>query len=145
MPLIKKASKKSLSKGDDSQAKPQDQNLAIAYSVQRQSKKKGAAPMPMAAERKEMPMKSSAKSVAEDIMSRKKMADGGMVDLDHNRDEQPNFMDMDNEDILKEHYGQDLDLLDDPMDSNEDGEPSEDEQDRSMVEKIRRKYLSKKD
>lgn len=82
-------------------------------------------------------------SIAAAIMAkRRKMADGGMVDIESNEEEQPNEYDSRNQAILKEHYGDDLDDIHQPMDSNEHGDVLEDEDSHDMVSMIRRKMKS---
>lgn len=83
-----------------------------------------------------------AASIAASIMSRRKrMAEGGRVDLDENAEEQPNQFYSANKDILKENYDSDLDDMDQPLSSNLHGVDLEDENEsgHSLVEKIMRK------
>ncbi len=90
-------------------------------------------------------------SIAASIMSkRKRMAEGGMVDLAQNAEEEPNNEDQMSFDALKkENYSESegLDALDEPMDSNESGDPreanEENEHDDSVVGQIRRKMRVK--
>lgn len=96
------------------------------------------------AEHEEDELEEDHPSVAHAIMAkRKKMADGGMVDLNKNSEE-----DLNNEDQmsfragLKEQY--DLDQLDpQPLDSNEHGD-SIDSDEHDMVSAIRKKMASKR-
>jgi hypothetical protein len=82
-------------------------------------------------------------SIAAAIMAkRKRMADGGMVDLDLNAMEQPNDFDELNEAALKENYDEDMHDVSQPMDSNEHGDEI-DSDDHDMVSIIRRKMKLK--
>lgn len=74
-----------------------------------------------------------------DAMKKEMYADGGMVDLDMNDEESPNQYDKMNRKAANEHMYDDDQLSKQPMDSNEDGQPMEDEEDQSIVAKIRRK------
>jgi hypothetical protein len=82
-----------------------------------------------------------------ETIKRKKMADGGMVDLEANSEEHENTEDDLSYDALKkEQY--DLDQLDEqPMDSNEHGDErekdAEDDHDDSIVGQIKRKAKKK--
>lgn len=89
-------------------------------------------------------------SIADHVMAkmRAKYAEGGMVDLNANSEEAPNYAYMDNHDAyMKEQY--DLDQLSpQPEDSNEKGDSREDdsenEHDADVVSAIRRKMKSKR-
>lgn len=65
------------------------------------------------------------------------MADGGMVDIDSNGEEQPNMYYSRNKEVLKENYDSDMDDVSQPMDSNEHGHELSDEDAHDMVSKIR--------
>lgn len=129
--------------------KPQDQSLAIAYSIQRQSKKKQKAHGGMMHEDEDM--EESPKSVSEAIMrSRKKpkgYADGGEVDLDKNAEEmlagEP-LEDLNEDAALKELYD-DEQLDEQPEDSNEQGDEREHEEEdlHDMVSSIRKRMKYK--
>ncbi len=83
-----------------------------------------------------------AASVAEAIMSkRKKMAEGGMVDMTETNEEEPNQMDELNEAALKENYDDQLDSLDQEEDSNTQGDSIESDR-HNMISAIRRKFRS---
>jgi hypothetical protein len=86
-------------------------------------------------------------SIVAAIMSkRKKFADGGMVDLDENAKEDKNNLDDDNYGALKkENYSEKsgLDDLDEPSDSNEQGDDLEDEDSHDMISSIRSKMNKK--
>lgn len=178
MPLIKKSSKKAFEhnvKAEmDANPSPKDraQNLAIAYSVQKQAKKKHMAkggmmePMNSMEKREDHEMHSMKphgmdmsitdddsipNSMAEAIMKKRKakmMAEGGMVDIHENEEEQPNSYYHQNE-----HEALDLDLdstmdgMHQPEDSNEHSmEPGlgeEDEHADDIISKIMRKRKSK--
>lgn len=80
-------------------------------------------------------------SLADQIM-RKKYADGGMVDLEEESEEQPNYYDELNELAADEPQYDDDQLSAQPLDSNEDGDEydSRDESDEhDMVDKIRQR------
>jgi hypothetical protein len=80
-------------------------------------------------------------SPAEAIMKKRKMAEGGYIDLNPPRDEGDEYYDNQNgKASMKELYTDD-DLDSDPWDSNEDGDAREDDEENKldMVEKIRRK------
>lgn len=72
-------------------------------------------------------------------MKKEMYANGGMVDLDMNDEESPNQYDIMNRKAANAHQYDDDQLSAQPMDSNEDGQPMEDEEDQSIVAKIRRK------
>ncbi len=78
------------------------------------------------------------------IMHRRKMAEGGKVDLSENADEEYNHADEDNMGALKKENYSESDGLDDltsPMDSNEHGDDI-DSDEHDMVRKIRAKLRS---
>lgn len=78
------------------------------------------------------------------MAKRKKMADGGMVDLDSNEEEQPNSYYQRNEDAaLKENYDSDMDDVSQSDDSSL-GDELEDEDSHDMVDKIRKSIKSKR-
>lgn len=84
-------------------------------------------------------------SIADAVMAkRKKYADGGMVDLEKNSEEDKNNEDdLSYEAILKEQY--DLSQLDEqPHDSNEHGDELEDADEHDMVSSVRKKMRSLK-
>lgn len=80
-------------------------------------------------------------SIAAAIMAkRRKMAEGGQVDLDENSMEQPNEFYHQNEDVvLKENYDSDMQDMTQPMDSNEMGAQSEEDEENKhdMISTIR--------
>ena len=89
------------------------------------------------------------KSIAAAIMHRKKMADGGMVDLSRNADEDSNYEDdLSFGALKKENYSESegLDELDSPMDSGMHGDEREKdaEDEHDMISSIRGKMKSKK-
>ena len=76
-----------------------------------------------------------------------RMADGGMVDIDSNNEEQPNGYYNRNEDAaLKENYDSDMDGLRQPTDSNEIGDSREDDEENrhDMISQIRSKMNMKR-
>lgn len=77
-------------------------------------------------------------SIASAIMKRRKMANGGQVDIENNAQEMPNAMDELNKAALKENYDEDLMSVSQPMDSNEHGDR------REMIKSIRNKMISKR-
>lgn len=88
------------------------------------------------------------KSIAEAIMmKKKKMADGGEVDLELNAMErQPNEYEEQNLDAgMKELYSDDLSDFPQPEDSNEHGDELSDEDmhDMSMIDQIRRRMKAR--
>lgn len=96
------------------------------------------------AKRKKMQQDADSES---DIDSEMMMADGGMVDLNENSQEQPNEYYKRNQAVLKENYDSDMEDMEQPMDSNEhadsEEEMSENEHDEDMVSSIRRKMRTK--
>lgn len=81
-------------------------------------------------------------SLAAAAMYKKRMAEGGQVDLKENSMEQPNkYYSLNEDEVLKENYDQDMDDADQPLDSNEhDPEHQEmDDADESIIKSIRRK------
>lgn len=85
-------------------------------------------------------------SIVSAIMSRRKFADGGMVDLNENAKEDKNNEDDDSYEALrKENYSEEsgLNELDEPSDSNEHGDDLEDEDSHDMVSSIRSKMKKK--
>lgn len=83
-------------------------------------------------------------SIASAIMAKRRMmADGGMVDIDENAEEQPNQYYRRNEEVLKENYDSDMDDVSQPMDSNEHSVDI-DSDDHDMVSAIRRKIMAKR-
>lgn len=190
MPLIKSKSKKAFGKNVAAEmhaGKPQKQSLAIAYSIQRKSKKAYGGkidekmakkhhmhdkmpgskyaeggyikndPMEMHQERMkdlykdraadEMPFDGhmDERDIVDAIrMKRKMMADGGMVDLDENAEEHPNYFYHLNEDTaLKEDDDDILADMHQPEDSNEHSRDI-DGDDLDMIDAIRRKMKMKK-
>lgn len=87
-------------------------------------------------------------SIAAAIMARKErkmMAEGGMVDIDENNEEQPNSFYKQNEDAaLKENYDSDFDSISEPMDSNEHGDHLSDEDAHDMISRIRSRMHMKR-
>lgn len=90
-------------------------------------------------------------SIASAIMARKRkakmMAEGGMVDLDENAQEEPNNLDdLNYEALKKENYAEEhgLSAMGSPEDSNEDGHDLSDEDKHDMVTMIRRKIKAKR-
>lgn len=79
------------------------------------------------------------------LSDHKKMADGGMVDIEENNKEQPNSYYERNEDAaLKENYDEDFIHMEQPEDSNEHGDDLKDEDSHDMVDKIMKKMKYKK-
>ena len=70
------------------------------------------------------------------------MAEGGEVDLEENAEEMPNAYYGKDEAILKEHYGEDLEHMDQPEESNEHGDDIESDR-HDMINQIRRKMKHK--
>lgn len=154
MPLIKKPSKKALKHNIevemDAHPEHREQDLAIAYNVQRQARKKKMAmggmipkPGPMSGFEDRYSEQAGHESVADAIMSkRKKYADGGVVDIEDNGEEEGStpFDDMNEEAVMKELYD-DSQLEDQPMDSNEHGDDIEEDV-HDMVSTIRKKMKS---
>jgi hypothetical protein len=86
-------------------------------------------------------------SVADRIISKKKFAEGGQVDLAQNAEEDANLEDqLSFEALKKENYSESegLDALDQPEDSNMHDVKLEDADEHDMVDIIRRKILAKR-
>lgn len=82
-------------------------------------------------------------SIASAIMAkRKRMASGGMVDIDSNEEEQHGIYEDRNEEILKENYDEDIDSINNPSDSAQHGD-SIDSDRHDMIKRIRSKMRSK--
>ncbi len=82
------------------------------------------------------------RSIVDAIMhkhSMKKMADGGMVDIESNNEEQPNAFDDLNEDALDHSFDSTMDGMEQPEDSNLDTIELEDSDENDMVGKIMKK------
>lgn len=80
-----------------------------------------------------------------EIMKRKKMADGGEVDLNLNSMEQPNsYYKRNEDDVLKENYDSDFKNEKQSLDSNEHGDKLEDEDSHDMISKLRSKMKLKR-
>lgn len=80
------------------------------------------------------------------MAKRRKMAEGGMVDIDSNGEEEPNGYYARNEDaVLKENYDSDMDDVIDPIESDEHSPEHDDEDinDADIVAAIRRKMKSR--
>lgn len=86
-------------------------------------------------------------SIADAIMAKrermKMMAEGGMVDIEDNGQEDANGMDELNEAALKENYDSDMEDVSQPMDSNEHGHEIDSDK-HDMVGKIRNKMIRKR-
>lgn len=173
MPLIKGKSKKAFEhniKAEMESGKPQDQALAIAYSMQRKHRKKMAEggevkrehelDKDVMHEEKEM-HEDRPSSIADAILRKKKqhLAKGGeaaepieieegQVDLSENAHEEPNHEDdLSFEALHKENYSESdaLDELEQPHDSNLHGRELSDADLHDMVDVIRRKMKLKKE
>jgi hypothetical protein len=82
-------------------------------------------------------------SIAAAIMARRRMAEGGQVDIMDNAEEEPSdAADEYTEAALKENYDSDMEDVSQPMDSNEHGDDI-DEDIHDMVSAIRRKMRSR--
>lgn len=123
--------------GDD-----RDEQMLDGHPSRHEQELRAAGFMPDADESSEKPH-----SIAEAIMRRRKMAAGGMVDIDENGQESsanPNTYDDQNEEAaLKELYD-DEQLDPQPRDSNLHGDVLSDEDAHDMVESIRRKLRLKR-
>lgn len=144
MPLIKGRSKKSFDhnvKAEMEAGKPQDQALAIAYSVKKKApmsrKAADVAPRKMAEGGE---VQEHYESIADAILAKKRQ----QADLNKNSEEQPNQYYKYNEEAGgEEQY--DLDQLSpQPMDSNEHGDPDLEEDKRDFIEEVRRKVMAKR-
>lgn len=164
-PLIKSKSKKAFEsnmKTEMTAGKPQDQALAISYSMQRRAKKKKMAeggPVTVSEDAEEYdPYKEdfssgksapnadpspSPKSITDAIMQKRKMAEGGMVDLDELSEEEPNEYDELNEEAAGKELYDDAQPGPDPIDSNEEGDDTAADA-HDMVSMIRRKMMAKR-
>lgn len=138
MPVIKKASKKSMSHSLDAEmgpAKPKD--LAVALGAQRAARKSAAPAVQSDSDE-------HYGSIADAILKKKRMAEGGMVgDDSEETPASPSPYDDDNAAAVKKELYDTDQLEAQPEDSNEIGdaaeEDDEDDHDASMVDKIRRK------
>lgn len=83
--------------------------------------------------------------IVEEVMKRRKMADGGQVDIEENGEEMPadHFDDLNEEAGMKELYD-DNQLESQPEDSNMHGHELSDEDANDMISAIRRKMMAKK-
>lgn len=138
MPLLKPKSPKQSS--EMSEPSP---SLAVAFSMKRKAPKKMAEGGMVPSTPPPAPMDEENKSIVDAIMHKNKvkMAEGGMVDLDTNNEEQPNgFYDHNEHDALDEDLDSTMDGMSDPMDSNEDSIELEDEDSHDMVSKIMKSH-----
>lgn len=136
MPLIKSPSKKALKQNIEAEmnsGKSQKQSLAIAFSTQRAARKKKSKGGSVSheyksehaghdAEMEKLQKHSRGGSIAESIMSRKAMADGGEVDLEENSEEQPNQLDELNMEAAGKELYDDEQIPPQPEGSNEHGD-----------------------
>lgn len=119
---------------DDSEDQPEDEDDAENYSSITAS---------IMARRDRM--HAAIDSGAHDMDEAVRMADGGMVDIDENAEEQPNAYYARNEDAaLKENFDSDIDDMTQPMDSNEHGRELSDEDSHDAVDSIRKKMMSRR-
>lgn len=160
-PLFKPKSKKSESESPKSE-KP---SLSIALNVQKHAKKKKMADGGEVPERAPSADDAESKSMAKEIMERRRMknmnfkdeegmtidkigkenyADGGMVDLDEESEEQPNEYYKLNRMAADHEQYDDSQIESQPMDSNEHGHSIQDEIDKGIVAAIRRKMAAKR-
>lgn len=163
MPLIRGSSKKALKKNIETEmeAHPdkKEQDLAIAYAVQRRNAHKMAKggmvdiddmedsrEMDMLDQSEEGEMDGVPKSIVDAIRMKKRMAKGGMVeshdvDLQENSNEDLNLEDQLSYEAARKDTYYDIDDQADeqPMDSNEHGDDLPDEDAHSMISAIRRK------
>lgn len=163
MPLIKSKSKKAISeniKEEMDSGKPQKQSIAIALSMQKRAKKKKMAKGGLieAPSEKQPAIEDlyndfeqighPHKSMVEHVMhERKKLAAGGVVDLDDNATEDANYYDELNMDAAgKENYSEAsaLEESSSPEGSNEHGDELSDEDMHDMVSIIKRKLMAKR-
>lgn len=88
-------------------------------------------------------------SIAAAIMAKKAakadmmMADGGLVDIDSNNEEQPNAFYKQNQAVLKENYDSDMDGISEPQDSKGDEEEMMEESDLDKIGRIRQMMAKK--
>lgn len=84
--------------------------------------------------------------MVDNIMKKRRMADGGEVDLDHNSDTELNNEDQMSFDAARKrtYYDAKSQMEDQPMDSNEHGDDLKDEDEHDMVDSIRKKMKSKR-
>lgn len=129
-----------LESDDDSMSPAQDEYMANRFAEGGEVEEDHHASVAAAIMAKRDRMHAVIDSGAMDEDDAVKMADGGMVDIDSNNEEQPNGYYNRNEDAaLKENYDSDMDDVSQPMDSNEMGDSREDESEnkRDMVGSIR--------
>lgn len=134
-PLFKPKSKSDM----DEMESPQPKSLAMAVGIRSKKRK-----MSQGGQISHMPMsEDDSCDMVESIMRKRKMADGGTVDLDHNGTESENMFDELSEDALKENYEEDeIHSVHEPMESKGDDLTDSDSHDR--VDSIRRKVMSKR-
>lgn len=124
--------------------KPVKQSLAIAYDIKRRNSKKMAEGGTAILKENYDQQEDQPSSITEAIR-RKKMAEGGMVDLDLNEEEhQPNGYDEQNRLAAHHDFEEDMDHLHQPLDSNEHTEEIDhDEHDMisALRARIRKKHL----
>lgn len=88
-------------------------------------------------------LKAEIDSGAHDLDEAVRMAEGGMVDIDSNAEEQGNGYYARNQAILKENYDSDLDDVSQPEDSNEHGHEIDSDK-HDMIDSIRKKVAAKR-
>lgn len=146
MSMFKKKAKPEAAKDSD---KP---NLSVAYNTQKMAGKKMAAKKPAEPDSEVSPADlmsddERASSVADAIMKKrsvKKMADGGMVELDDKETSADAFDDLNegarsqnDEDFLKENYAEDFNTMAPEHEATDD-------HDDSMISKIRASMKAKR-
>ena len=95
-------------------------------------------------EGKPEPMHEHFNSVAEAIRAKKKMAEGGLVDIEENNEEQPNeFYEQNEHEAIDWDMDSGLNDMDQPMDSNLDGDDLNSNE-RDMISKLRAKMAVKR-
>lgn len=134
-------------KKDSSEPMPSGKpSLSVALGVQSKNKKKliknpSLSSGPMIPEVME---KAKGGSIASEIRKKRMMALGGSVDLDENAEEtQPDSYEDRNIAAATDDYDSELDLMSQPLDSNEHGDELSDEDAMDMISKIRSKMKSR--
>ncbi len=127
MPVVKKASKKSMEHSVEAEMGPSPKNLSVALGAQRAARKPMSAATPMA---HQSDSDEHYGSIADAILKKKRMAEGGMVGDDS--EETPASLspfDDDNADAVKKEL----------YDTDQLSDASDDEDGMSIADKLRKR------